>query len=254
MNPEASLVRDNVCATYTRLAKLVPGTSFDDSLGCMVVRSEQNLPLSNCAFGFNIETEEATKRCIRAMQAECRLRSHFRLFCMTGDTPADISQQLTVSRFTLVNTMHHLVIDAAPDTKSQLTVSEVTSQTERHSVSNFIVDNFMGKGSTRNRQVVAHCNAVGDHRLFGVYEREKLRAACMIVETEESAGLYSLCVAPRYQRKGLGALLLRECYAHARNAGKKLVLQSNSGYVPWYLTRNGRLVGSFLTFLYDTWQ
>ncbi|WP_103063413.1 GNAT family N-acetyltransferase [Actinomyces qiguomingii] len=122
-------------------------------------------------------------------------------------------------------------------------------------VPRFVYDNFYLDGwEVRQRedlaQVLAREADCCDVALVG---GELAGWVCTRIHAEDSMGeVYMLCVDPEYQRRGVGAALLRHAHARAHDAGMRMVMVETgddaghaparaayeaAGYVRWPVAR-----------------
>jgi GNAT superfamily N-acetyltransferase len=243
----AVLGSKNIIATYVGLATALSETQVWEEPEYMRCSSKLELSICNFAARFRmVGSFELNEERLDSLLQHARRSRSFRAFLMPGDEPADVQEWLENLGFWQ---MHELVqmgcAEAASDASLQLQRAE--SEADRVAVAKFMAEQFFGSYGASFREPIVRATAGSRHRLEYYVEGGTIRAAVMLTESEATIGLYNLCVAKPYRKKGLGASMVNEVIEAAREVGRFVTLQCDESLRNWYEKRGFKQTGTLVS-------
>ena len=132
--------------------------------------------------------------------------------------------------------------NAPPDL---LELAEAQGPHERRKIAEFMMDQFFHRQPTSFRRGITEATATASClKLFRAQWNNKAAGAVMISEHATMLGIYNLCVAPPFRRRGWGAAIVKSVVAKAQAQGYGVTLQCEPGLVAWYGSLGFQEVGS----------
>jgi hypothetical protein len=239
-------VRENALATYLGLVGAVEGAVVTKPMGFTLVRGPGYFSFCNFAGGFDLE-EGDVERAIDLLQEQAEDCSGFYVFAMSGDTPADLKEQLERRGFESRQHLVGMASSVAPP-PGEIGARAVAEMGDRRLVSSFMARQFFWRMPREARETIAASTAASSHTVWCVGPASDPDAAVMLVEQPASVGLFNLCVRQELRRKGLGSGLVKAVQAAASNLGRPVVLQCEPELATWYKGLGFETVGTVEAF------
>ncbi|MDX2065814.1 MAG: GNAT family N-acetyltransferase [Fimbriimonadaceae bacterium] len=105
-------------------------------------------------------------------------------------------------------------------------------EVERSDAVRLMMETFFGRHATEDQAAIAGCYQRVNMPMVGTVDSLGLAAAAMVSPTEESVGIYNLCVPASRRRLGHGGSLVKLILQ--ASGGRPVTLQCEPSLVPWY--------------------
>lgn len=235
---------DNVEQTYFSLARLLPGTTISQRRGYRLARSPHRLSFGNFAAAFDgfVSVEETLRDLREDASHPCGLW----IYVAEDWAPEGLINALIAEGYTVRQTLSQLTTTLPGQPWRGLVPCE-TAHT-RMIAAKFMAEQFFPSAPAKAKSLVAHATASSDHHLLNFELHMRPLASMMLSESEQSIGLYNLCVARNKRKLGYGGQMVRAAMSMAAQQGKPLVLQCHGSLRGWYESLGFEYVGEFLAF------
>ena len=197
-----------------------------------------------CNFATDIVPCEQVARRLRAIAERRRC---FALYTFPPHDDKTRLQALGDAGFALSHRLLIMTSEKASGDPTQL--QEADNPVERRKIAEFMVDQFFHRQPTSFRRGIAEATAAAASlKLFKATWNERTAGAVMISEHSGIVGLYNLCVAPQFRRRGWGSAIVRTIAGRASETGRNVTLQCEPSLASWYSSLGFKEVGSVSVF------
>jgi ribosomal protein S18 acetylase RimI-like enzyme len=226
------VARRCLLATYESLASAVPETKFEEKYGWRLVLGPEDMSFCNCAGGFDLGAPDA-RRAVRELALKSIERPALVVYSITGDQPETIPAVLEEEGF---RTKHQLVQMALRPTpiEPEADLKEAPNMILRRSIAMFMSTQFFSSSPREYRRKISQATAASNHRIFAYGHLHAPAGAVMTSESEESLGIFNLCVREGIRGEGLGTRMVKTLQAEAAEKGLPIILQCEAGLTNWY--------------------
>jgi hypothetical protein len=113
-------------------------------------------------------------------------------------------------------------------------------EVDRAEAVSLMMDTFFARHSEADQRAIRHCYEAVAMPLVGTFDSLGIAATAMLSPTDESVGIYNLCVPASRRRLGHGGSLVK--WILQASGGRPVTLQCEASLVPWYETFGFRSV------------
>ncbi|MGV3618635.1 MAG: GNAT family N-acetyltransferase [Fimbriimonas sp.] len=240
---------ENLRRTYINLGLAVPGTERIQEEGFAGCLGTFEHAVCNFAAGLSLDPWSA-----RRLRELALSRPAFHIYSLSDDRPAHRAELLERQGFRI---SYRLVqMGAEPgDPGPYVELSPAESVPDRLKVAAFMGTQFFSRQASAFRQRVATATAhATDLALYELVERHHRLGAVMLCQTENSVGLYNLCIAAARRGKGLGRSIVGWARAKAAAEGLPVCLQCDARLAGWYEHLGFRRIGIVDVYSLDKMQ
>lgn len=222
--------RRNIVRAYNEIARRLEEASIVEHPEFTVCRGPSGLPLANYVIDFRSSSIEATRTRLRTLVAGAPA---MRAICLPGDRPNGVEAELFALGFRPVMQLETMFLRHTTAVRAGGECSWASCD-ERRDVASWMAGFFFRNLDPRIQAAIAGAIAASAHLLVKCSFMGTMIAAAMVVEDDESLGLYNLCVAESHRGRSWGKRVVSWIAEQARCQQKHLVLQCADGLVPWY--------------------
>ena len=226
--------------------------------------SHTYLVLGRSTFGAHVWEEEGFKACAGTVQHPiCNFATDLRVTASAARRLREIAERNRTFTLYLLpphdnENSHNLLSDegfglshklkimvAAETLEDDVQLDEALLKDDRRKIAEFMVDQFFHRQSTAFRRGIAEATAISPElKLFRAVRNERTSAAVMLSEYSDIVGLYNLCVAPQFRRRGWGSAVVKTVVGEARKGHRSVTLQCEPSLMSWYSSLGFKEVGS----------
>lgn len=215
----------NLVETYCQLALATPGSRLISERGFKASVGNVGHPVCNFAVDLDLD-EDSAKR----LHAFAESHRHFNVYAMPGDEPANLRDLLEGVGFRLAYSLSHMIAEPRNE-QSELQLEEARHPNDREDVAHFMVEQFFAGQTGEFRRTVARSTSMASSlNLYSFRRSGSIIAAIMTLR--QPGGVYNVCVAPEFRRRGLGTELVSWALSEAR--GSMVSLQCEPRIRGWY--------------------
>lgn len=228
----------NLVHTYLELGRNTAGSTVWSEPGFHACVGSLEHPICNFAVDAGVDEQVAGRLRIVAADRRC-----FSVYTMPTSESSESDQILENEGFALSHRLKIMVAQSvAPES---LDLIEVSSPSDRRKVAEFMMDQFFHRQPTSFRHGIADATASSTSlSLLKAEWNKKAAGAVMISEHAGMLGIYNLCVAPSFRRRGWGTAIVRSVVEKAQSLGCGVTLQCEPGLATWYKSLGFHEVGS----------
>ncbi len=227
------IARENILKTYGDLAVAVGQTEVTDETHFFCCRGPRELPFASFAAGFDFDPHKWMPEVIARLKDLSMQRPGMYTFVLDGDRPGHLGDHLIAAGWQV---RQRLAIMAwSPGSASlepEITLAE--SADERAAIADFMAWQFFARATRNMRIAIADATRFSPCQLYSFGSPFDPDAAVMVSRTEESVGLYNLCVRKELRGKGIGSRVVASVQSLATRAGHPLILQCDPSLRGWY--------------------
>jgi hypothetical protein len=231
--------RRNIVRAYNEIARRLGEASIVEHPEFTICRGPAGMPLANYVIDFRSPSIKATRQRIRSLVAGA---TALRAICLPGDQPTGVEAELFALGFRPVMQLETMFLRHAPAVRAGPHCSWASAH-ERRDVASWMTGFFFRSLDPSTQAAIARAMAASVHHLVKCSFMGTMIAAAMVVEDEESLGLYNLCVAESHRGQSWGKRVVSWIGQQARYQQKHLVLQCADGLVPWYMLQGFESAG-----------
>jgi hypothetical protein len=231
--------RRNVVRAYNEIARRLGEASIVEHPEFTVCRGPTGMPLANYVIDFRSSSIEATRTRLRSLLGGVPA---LRAICMPGDRPNGVEADLFALGFRPVIQLEAMFLRHAPAVRAGPHCSWASAH-ERRDVASWMTGFFFRSLDPSTQAAIAGAIAASSHLLVKCSSSGEMIAAAMVVESEETVGLYNLCVAKSHRGRSWGKRVVSWIAEQALHQQKHLVLQCAHGLVPWYMLQGFESAG-----------
>ncbi len=210
--------------------------------GWIQVQGPLDLAFCNFLAGWNLTDETAAEGAERVAYV-CSDRPGMSVFVCTGDSPANMGWHLIQAGFELRHTLIEMAfVGTAPNVPGALHLAQ--GKEERKRISDFMTRQFFWRGSYEQRRCISDATSSSPHQLYYFGEAMAPTGAIMLVPTDNSLGIYNLCVQESLRGQGIGSQVLSLALMLADHMGVPAVLQCEQTLCGWYSKHGFRQIGA----------
>jgi GNAT superfamily N-acetyltransferase len=234
----------NLAWTYAELADALEGAHVERLDGGLVSVSDEAHPMAN--FALIVEPSAALLSHVRRSAA---FRPVFNVYwpIRVGEArpqPGGLTEVWDLS------ILAHPLLEPRADTGDAAALRRVPRD-ERTEVAAFMVEQFFSASRRNYRGVVAQATARSDLELYALPNAVPTRnapydAALLLGRTNESVGLYNLCVRRSLRGRGIGRACVRAVLDMAAEAGLPCILQCENRLRDYYVGQGFQDVGTLV--------
>lgn len=228
----------NLVHTYMELGRCTKGAHVWKEIGFKACTGTLDHPI--CNFAVDVDFTEDVVARLKVIAAD---RKCFNIYAMPPrDTPRS-HQMMEEEGFALSHRLKLMV--AQPARCESVDLVETSQPNDRRKVAEFMMDQFFHRQPTSFRRGIAEATASATClKLFKAEWNKKAAGAVMISEHARMLGIYNLCVAPPFRRRGWGTAIVKSVVEKARSQGYGVTLQCEPGLAAWYVSLGFQEVGS----------
>lgn len=227
------------------LASAETGARIDQLDGFRLVLSPIDLSFCNFAIDFRLGSASAKVRDMIEHLRYYRSRRSFRVFCLTGDIPEDLSDRLLQAGGRVEHSLVQLGVNGSRTLQPTIELRDAESMPERTRLAEFMIKQFFWRQSPSLRRQMIGATVRCPHRLVSHVRAgsNEIIGAAMICETTNAHGLYNLCVSHSQRRGGIGTAIVDAIRREAAIRRVPCVLQCEAGLATWYKNQGFDEVG-----------
>jgi GNAT superfamily N-acetyltransferase len=228
----------NLVNTYMELGRCTKGAHVWSEQGFKACVGSLEHPICNFAVDVDLNEDVAARLKEVAVGRPC-----FNIYTMPPQDTSRHHQILEEEGFAL---SHRLKLMVAPAVASDsIELAEATLPHDRRKTAEFMMDQFFHRQPTSFRHGIAEATASARClKLFKAEWNKKAAGAVMISEHAGMLGIYNLCVAPPFRRRGWGTAIVKSVVEKARSKNYGVTLQCEPGLAAWYVSLGFQEVGS----------
>ena len=241
-DPLIEAASQNLTHTYLELGRSSTGAHVWRETGFQVCTGQ--LDHAICNFATDICTDEGGLERLR------QIAERKKCFTVYVLPPRDSQREQRMLESVGFTMSHQLKIMVAGDGfDERVDLELVEGPPERRKIADFMVDQFFHRQPTGFRRGIAEATASAlDLKLYRAAWNERTAGAVMISEHAGIVGLYNLCIAPHFRRRGWGSAIVRTIVGEARSRSRSVTLQCEPSLASWYSSLGFREVGSVSVF------
>ncbi len=193
-----------------------------------------------CNFAVDVDLDEAIATRLKEIASR---RQCFNVYTMPPQGTERHHLLLEEEGFALSHRLKLMVAETVPS--EPLDLAEASLPQERRKIAEFMMDQFFHRQPTTFRRGIAEATANASClKLYRAEWNKKTAGAVMISEHAGMLGIYNLCVAPPFRRRGWGTAIVKSVVALAQSMGSGVTLQCEPGLATWYGSLGFQEVGS----------
>jgi len=244
------IARQNIIATYMDTARGVAETQVSREDGFVWCHSEQEASFANMILGFHEPQSVWSMK--QALERTSKGRYLPRAFVIPGDEPKMLEQILTTSGYGWNHDQDIWVYQNEDDffaKEPKSTVRVCENDAEKDEVIGMMLHEFFAHRSHQYRELVRQATLFAGSKFYSATIDGKMIGSAMVKITEESAGIYNLCIDPMHRHSGFGSEIVAKIVEDAISEEKVPTLQCDEPLGDFYRQQNFIKVGKLRCFV-----